>query len=256
MARPSGSTTRACALSPPTSPAAPGCAATRSSSTGSSAPTSASAPGTGAAWPCSPWCSRRRSRRSAPGRSSRCCSPSAASAWWTRASRRFRRPEVAIVVALAVAQAMIATAIVINDRQHLGDLALLMWPVVGLSAAYPGRVVAAGTAYSSALMIAASLGFDGSVVLHDPSTLCVPLGMLLAVSDAHQRAARERGRAARCRGRRRADRHAQPHGAGRPLAGARAPVHGHRAPRRRSSATSTTSRRSTTPTGTRPATSS
>jgi diguanylate cyclase (GGDEF)-like protein len=94
----------------------------------------------------------------------------------------FRRPEVAIVVALAVSQAMIVAAIVINDRQHLGDLALLMWPVVGLSAAYPGRVVAAGTAYAAALMLVASLGFDGAAVLHDPASLCVPLGMLLAVA--------------------------------------------------------------------------
>jgi diguanylate cyclase (GGDEF)-like protein len=94
----------------------------------------------------------------------------------------FRRPEVAIVAALIIAQAMIVAAIVINGRQHLGDLALLMWPVVGLSAAYPGRVVAAGTAYASALMLVASLAFDGAVVLHDPVVLCVPLGLLLAVS--------------------------------------------------------------------------
>ena len=145
---------------------------------------------------------------------------------------RFRRPEVAIVVALAVAQAMIATAIVINDRQHLGDLALLIGRSWAWPRPTPGRVVAAWTAYSGALSdrprsSASTLGRG----LHQP------VGALRAARDApgrldaHRRAARERGRAAGCRDRRRLTGMLNRTASHR-SAGARAPDRGgHRAPR-------------------------
>jgi diguanylate cyclase (GGDEF)-like protein len=95
---------------------------------------------------------------------------------------RFGRPEVLIAGGLLVAQALIAAAIVINDGQHAAGLAILTWPVVAAGGRFPTRVVRFFTAYTAMLMVIASLGFDGSAVLHQPPLLAMPLATLLAVT--------------------------------------------------------------------------
>ena len=87
-----------------------------------------------------------------------------------------------VVFAWLVAQTLIAVAIAINGREHLGDLAILMFPIVGASGGFTGRVVAVCTAYTAALMVALGLGIHGSVAIDDPPQLLVPLGLLFSVA--------------------------------------------------------------------------
>jgi diguanylate cyclase (GGDEF)-like protein len=91
-----------------------------------------------------------------------------------------RRPELISFGGVLVGEALIVTALVLNGRQHLADLALLTWPVIGFTGRYPARAVAAGTVYTAGLMIAASLGFGGAAVVADPLLLGMPLATLLS----------------------------------------------------------------------------
>jgi diguanylate cyclase (GGDEF)-like protein len=95
---------------------------------------------------------------------------------------RFPRPELIIAAGLAVSQALLTTAIVINGSQHTAGLAILIWPLVAAGGRFPTRVVRVATAYTAVLMLIASLGFDGSSVLHDPVLLTLPLAAMLSIT--------------------------------------------------------------------------
>jgi diguanylate cyclase (GGDEF)-like protein len=120
-------------------------------------------------------------------------------AWAQHNATRFERPELLIAAGLLFGQLMLATAIVIDSRQHTVGLAILIWPLVAAGGRFASRVVWVFTAYSLVLMCGASLLFGGSAVLDDPILLTLPVATLVAVvmmsavirdSDAqHRRAA-------------------------------------------------------------------
>ena len=95
---------------------------------------------------------------------------------------RFAQPEVVLAVALIVLEVGFATVIVLDGVQHTGGLALMFWPAAGFNARYPPRVAAVATAFVALLIIGAELGFDGSIVLHQPERLTAILGGLIAVT--------------------------------------------------------------------------
>lgn len=119
-------------------------------------------------------------------------------AWAQHNATRFERPELLIAGGLIFGQLMLATAVVVDARQHSVGLAILVWPLVAAGGRFSSRVVWAFTAFTLALMAGASLGFDGDVVLHDPILLTLPIATVLSVvmmsavireSDAQHRSA-------------------------------------------------------------------
>ena len=94
---------------------------------------------------------------------------------------RTRRLEV-LVYAWLITQALVALAILLNHRQHSGDLALMILPMIGAAGGFVSRVVWVCAGYTALLMIGLGLGINGQVVLDDPPTLIVPVGLLLAVT--------------------------------------------------------------------------
>jgi diguanylate cyclase (GGDEF)-like protein len=119
-------------------------------------------------------------------------------AWAQHNATRHERPELTIAAGLLLGQLMLTTAVVIDGRQHSVGLGILVWPLVAAGGRFPSRVVWVFTAYTVALMLGASLGFDGDVVLHDPILLTLPLATVLATvmmsavireSDAQHRSA-------------------------------------------------------------------
>jgi len=96
--------------------------------------------------------------------------------------QRFARPEVVLAAALMVLEVGFAAVAVADGVQHTGLLVLMLWPAAGFNARYPPRVAVASTAFVALLIIVAELGFDGSVVLHEPERLTALLGGLIAVT--------------------------------------------------------------------------
>jgi diguanylate cyclase (GGDEF)-like protein len=119
-------------------------------------------------------------------------------AWAQHNATRFDRPELVIAAGLLFGQAMLATAIVVDGRQHTVGLAIMIWPLVAAGGRFSSRVVWVFTAYTLVLMGVAALAFGGSAVLHDPILLTLPVATLVAVvmmsavirdSDAQHRSA-------------------------------------------------------------------
>jgi diguanylate cyclase (GGDEF)-like protein len=119
-------------------------------------------------------------------------------AWAQHNATRYDRPELVIAAGLLFGQLMLTSAVVIDGRQHSVGLAILVWPLVAAGGRFPSRVVAVFTIYTVALMLGASLGFDGAAVLHDPILLTLPIATVLATvmmsavireSDAQHRSA-------------------------------------------------------------------
>jgi diguanylate cyclase (GGDEF)-like protein len=119
-------------------------------------------------------------------------------AWAQHNAIRFERPELVIAGGLLVGQLLLATAIVVDSRQHTVGLGILVWPLVAAGGRFPSRVVWVFCAYTVCLMLGASLGFGGDAVLHDPILLTLPIATVLATvmmsavireSDAQHRSA-------------------------------------------------------------------
>jgi diguanylate cyclase (GGDEF)-like protein len=119
-------------------------------------------------------------------------------AWAQHNAMRHERPELTIAAGLAAGQALLATALVLDGQQHGTGLAILIWPLVAAGGRFPSRVVWVFTAYTIALMAGVTLGFDGTVVRHDPVVLALPIATTLAIvmmsavireSDAQHRSA-------------------------------------------------------------------
>ena len=87
-----------------------------------------------------------------------------------------------LVVAWFLAQALFAAGIGIDGGEHTVGLMFMLAPMIGASGGFPSRLVAVCTGYIALLMIALGLGIHGSVVLHDPPLLLVPLATLVAVA--------------------------------------------------------------------------
>jgi diguanylate cyclase (GGDEF)-like protein len=96
--------------------------------------------------------------------------------------QRFSQPEVALAVALMVLEVGLAAVIVVDGLQHTGALTLMFWPAAGFSARYPPRVAAAATAFVALLIVAAEVGFGGSIVMDEPVRLTALIGGLIAVT--------------------------------------------------------------------------
>lgn len=96
--------------------------------------------------------------------------------------KRFRRPEIALAVGLAVVEAGLTGAVVAGGSQHTAAMALPLWISLGFTARYPARVSYVATAYTAVLMIVAELGFGASAVERDPLMLSMLLVTLLAAT--------------------------------------------------------------------------
>jgi diguanylate cyclase (GGDEF)-like protein len=95
---------------------------------------------------------------------------------------RYRRPELAIAGAWALAQLLIAVAIAFTGAADSPAVAWLAIPVVTLSARFDLRGVIAGVALTAMLMIAATVLPDPSVLTQAPQKIISPLTLLVAVA--------------------------------------------------------------------------
>ena len=64
-------------------------------------------------------------------------------AWAQHNATRFDRPELVIAAGLLFGQAMLATAIVVDARQHTVGLAIMIWPLVAAGETVAVSVVVA-----------------------------------------------------------------------------------------------------------------
>src|SRR4051794_18208039 len=84
---------------------------------------------------------------------------------------KFRRPEYAAALNWSVGQLAVTGAVVLAHGPRICLLALYIFPMMLGSVLFPGRVVAAGTVLSLALMIAVAFLAEGDTVSHLPPTL-------------------------------------------------------------------------------------
>ena len=77
-------------------------------------------------------------------------------------------------------QLLIVVAIVVNDNQHNGDVALLIFPMLGACAGFPRKLIVVSTTYTALLMVGATMLFGGQAVIDDPPVLLIPIALLLA----------------------------------------------------------------------------
>jgi diguanylate cyclase (GGDEF)-like protein len=98
-----------------------------------------------------------------------------------RNAGRFARPELWVFGALLGAEAMIVLAVAVSGGALTPAMALLCWPVAGVAGRFPDRASRLGTAYASALALAAILLTDSGAVIDYPLALALPLIALVAV---------------------------------------------------------------------------
>lgn len=91
----------------------------------------------------------------------------------------FRRPERAIGAAWIAAQLGVAAAVVLAERPALWALSTLSLMLVTSSAAFPGRFVIAGSAFSLALVVAAALIIDPNVFVTAPEALASAITVMV-----------------------------------------------------------------------------
>lgn len=92
------------------------------------------------------------------------------------------RPEYCIMAAWAVAQLMIGMSVVFTGGPRSLFLPWLAIPAATLSARFNTRGVIAGVVWTVAIMIAASVGVNPTVIADSPQRLLVPLTLLVGVT--------------------------------------------------------------------------
>jgi diguanylate cyclase (GGDEF)-like protein len=107
-----------------------------------------------------------------------------------RCVSRVRTPEYALAASWAFSQGVIATAIALTGGVESYGLGWLLVPLVGLPARFGARGVAAGVAFTSALVIAIALGVESSEPLPEgfaSSSIIVTFLAVAVVSSALMR---------------------------------------------------------------------
>jgi diguanylate cyclase (GGDEF)-like protein len=92
------------------------------------------------------------------------------------------RPELVIAGAWVLSEVVIAASIAILGGPGSPAVSWLAIPVVTLSARFTSRGVAAGLVLTVVLMVAVTIGIDGSAVASHPQTLISPLALLGAIT--------------------------------------------------------------------------
>jgi diguanylate cyclase (GGDEF)-like protein len=92
------------------------------------------------------------------------------------------RPELVIAGAWVLSQVVIAASIAILGGPGSPAVSWLAIPVVTLGARFTSRGVAAGLVLTVLLMVAVTIGMDGSNVASHPQTLIFPLALLGAIA--------------------------------------------------------------------------
>jgi len=106
-----------------------------------------------------------------------------AAAGWALADALMERsahPEYVLFAAWTGSVAMIAVAVALADVHSA--LAWIAIPVVTLSSRFPLRGVLAGVAIAIACLLGAAFAADGAAVLDDPTTVLVPLVVVVATA--------------------------------------------------------------------------
>lgn len=99
-----------------------------------------------------------------------------------RLSERFRRPELPFALSIVIALVGITVAIVLQGREHRGDLIILTWPTVMAYSRFPTRVAHCFTALTVALLVVAQSAFDPAALVAKPLAAAVSVTGLIAVA--------------------------------------------------------------------------
>ncbi|MHB8492120.1 MAG: GGDEF domain-containing protein, partial [Solirubrobacteraceae bacterium] len=103
---------------------------------------------------------------------------------WALQSRvsRYRRPEYLFVAAFAVAEVLVAAAIVASSGPQSLLVVLLAVPTLFYGAAWPRRGVAAACVATLLLMLGLAFLVGGSSVLHTPPLAFYPVAVVIAIA--------------------------------------------------------------------------
>jgi diguanylate cyclase (GGDEF)-like protein len=99
-----------------------------------------------------------------------------------RVAHRFRRPEIWVLVGLLGGSAAIIGALSAYHAARSPAMALVAWPIAGLTGRYNNRVVAASLAWTIAVMELAIVGPDASVIRTAPVDVVIPPLAMIAVA--------------------------------------------------------------------------
>ncbi len=99
-----------------------------------------------------------------------------------RVSDRFARPELPFAASLLVALVGTTVAVVLQGREHTGDLIILIWPAVTAYSRFPTRPAHAVTGLTIVLMLAAQIAFAPAALMAKPAVALVPIAALVAVA--------------------------------------------------------------------------
>jgi diguanylate cyclase (GGDEF)-like protein len=104
--------------------------------------------------------------------------------FWVLQSRldRFRRPELALVLCVALTQASLAASVALATGPRVYLLPLLVLPVLLACSSLPARMAAVLTIFSVLLMVAVALGFDYGEVSDTPFALLYPLAVMISAA--------------------------------------------------------------------------
>ncbi|MBJ7332627.1 MAG: GGDEF domain-containing protein [Solirubrobacteraceae bacterium] len=83
-----------------------------------------------------------------------------------------------IVASFFLAQLLIATSIVVNQRQFEADICLLVFPLLAAASGFPRRLTVMCSIYTGLLMVGAAL-WNVEGLLDDPPALLVPIALLV-----------------------------------------------------------------------------
>jgi diguanylate cyclase (GGDEF)-like protein len=89
-----------------------------------------------------------------------------------------RRPEYLFMAAWGFAQLMIGLSVIFTGGPRSLFLPWLAIPAATLSARFNARGVIAGMVWTAAIMVAATVGVNSSLVVHSPQRLLIPLTLL------------------------------------------------------------------------------
>jgi diguanylate cyclase (GGDEF)-like protein len=102
-----------------------------------------------------------------------------------RQAHRFRRPEIWVLIGLLGGIAAIIGALAAYDAARSPAMALVAWPVAGITGRYNNRVVAVSLVWTIAVMELAIVAPDPSVIRTAPiDVLMAPLAMVAVATSA------------------------------------------------------------------------
>jgi diguanylate cyclase (GGDEF)-like protein len=93
-----------------------------------------------------------------------------------------KQPEYALLGSWAASQVIMASSVALSGGPHVPTMAWFAIPLMTLGARFSGRGIAVGVALSMILLLAVAFGVDAQAVIHNPTLVIAPIGLMIAVA--------------------------------------------------------------------------